>query len=80
MGASITGWGSALPLATLTNDDLARDLGVEASWIEDRTGVRSRHIAGPGETTATLAAQACAHALKLADVIASEVDMVIVAT
>ena len=80
MGASITGWGSALPLAVRTNEDLADELGVQSSWIEGRTGVRSRYIAGPSETTATLASQACAHALKVADVIASEVDMVIVAT
>jgi 3-oxoacyl-[acyl-carrier-protein] synthase-3 len=80
LGASITGWGSALPLRTVTNDELGGELGISGDWINDRTGVHSRHIAGAGETTASLASQACAQALKVADVLASEVDMVIVAT
>jgi len=28
-------------------------------WIVARTGIRERHIAGPGETTSTMSVEAC---------------------
>ena len=63
-GAVITGWGTALPPKTLTNQDLA-DMGLDTSdeWIVERTGIRRRHIAKPGETTSDLAVEAARRAL-----------------
>ena len=49
---AFTGWGAALPACRLTNDDLARVLDTSDEWIATRTGIRSRHVHGPGETTA----------------------------
>lgn len=80
MGAAITGWGAALPSRTLTNDELARDLRVSSEWILDRTGVHARQIAGHGETTSSLATEACVRTLATAGVSPSDIDMVIVAT
>jgi 3-oxoacyl-[acyl-carrier-protein] synthase-3 len=80
MGAAITGWGAALPERIVTNEELALGLAVSPDWIYDRTGVRSRHIAGDGETTSSLATEACVRALDRAGVAATDVDTVIVAT
>jgi 3-oxoacyl-[acyl-carrier-protein] synthase-3 len=78
--AHITGWGMAVPERVLTNDDLARMVDTNDEWIMDRTGIRQRHIAGPKETTATLAAQAARAALEVADLDPDEIDLIIVAT
>jgi len=53
---------------------------VDAGWIERRTGIRRRHHAGPGETTATLGAAAAQSALADAGLTAADVDVVIAAT
>lgn len=81
----ITGTGSALPERVVGNDELARDLaarGVETSdeWIVARTGIRQRHIAEPGLTTAELAARAGQSALEAAGLDAGNVDLIVVGT
>lgn len=80
MGASVTGWGTALPSRTLHNHELAARLDVSEGWIFERTGIRSRRIVGAGETSTSLAVEACSKALDRAGVAAADVDMVIVAT
>jgi len=76
----VRGTGSALPAKVLTNADLAARLDTSDEWIVQRTGIRQRHIAGEGETTATLAAQAARAALAHAGVGPDDIDLVIVAT
>jgi len=78
--AHIVGWGSYLPSQILTNDDLAKMVNTSDEWIFSRTGIRQRRIAGERETTATLAFEAAARALAVADLHPSQLDMVIVAT
>ena len=56
----IAGFGTAYPSGILTNRDLARQLGVDIEWIESRCGIKSRCVAGPGETTHSLAVAASA--------------------
>ena len=80
MGAAITGWGQCLPRRVLTNDELATDLGIPPDWISERTGIHTRHIVSDDETTASLATQAAAAALRTAGVSPEKVDSVIVAT
>ena len=50
----ITGWGKAVPDRILTNHDLEGMIDTSDEWIVTRTGIRERHIAGPGETSATM--------------------------
>jgi 3-oxoacyl-[acyl-carrier-protein] synthase III len=57
-GAEIAGLGVALPETVLSNAAIAARLGIEESWIVQRTGVRERRIAAPGETLAEYAAAA----------------------
>jgi 3-oxoacyl-[acyl-carrier-protein] synthase-3 len=49
-------------------------------WIVDRTGIRERRFAGPGETTATLSAEAADLALRRAGMSPQAVDLLVVAT
>lgn len=79
-GATVTGWGAALPRTEVTNDEVARRLGVDAGWITARTGIEARRIAGPDETATSLATAAGRRALAAAGVAAEDVGLVIVAT
>lgn len=79
--AQIVGWGTALPERIVTNDDLARLVDTSDDWIRSRTGIQERRMAtSPKESTATLAIQAAREALRVADVPASSLDVVICAT
>ncbi|MDW8100202.1 MAG: beta-ketoacyl-ACP synthase III [Anaerolineae bacterium] len=79
--AQIIGWGKSVPNHVLTNEDLARIVDTSDEWIRTHTGIRQRYIAtDPRETTATLAIKAAQEALRVADVPASRLDMIIVAT
>src|SRR5207237_1873854 len=49
-------------------------------WIVERTGIRARHIAGEGETTASLATEAARRALDHAGVTATDIDLIVLAT
>ena len=79
-GAIITGTGSALPEKRLTNDDLSKMVDTNDEWIVQRTGIRERRIAGPGESTATLATAAARRALESAGIEAKDLDLIICGT
>ena len=76
----IAGVGSALPKRRVDNEELAKQVDTSDQWIVDRTGIRSRYIAGEGETTASLATDAARAALADAGIEASEVDLIVLAT
>jgi 3-oxoacyl-[acyl-carrier-protein] synthase-3 len=78
--AAIAGTGSALPPRRVTNEELARTVDTSDEWIVERTGIRARHIAGEGETTATLATEAALKALAAAGMDASAIDLIVLAT
>ncbi len=80
LGVAFTGWGAAVPGPPVTNDDLVAVLDTSDEWISSRTGIRSRHIAGPSDTTADLAARAGSAALVRAGRRPDEVDLLVVAT
>ena len=76
----VLGTGSALPERRVSNAELEQQLDTSDAWIVERTGIRFRHIAGPLETTATLAAEACRAALDSAGVEAADIDLIVLAT
>lgn len=81
MFSRITGIGSFLPGQAVSNDDLAqRGIATSDEWIVSRTGIHCRHLAENGETSSDLALQASRRALAAADLEASAVDLIIVAT
>lgn len=63
MAIVIRGFGKALPLKEMKNTDFPPELGTSDEWIRRHTGIRSRRIAVAGETSASLAYNACAAAL-----------------
>lgn len=76
----IIGTGSYLPPKILTNADLEKKVDTSDAWIVERTGIRERRIAGPDETTGTMAVAAARQALAAAGIQPSEIDLIIVAT
>ena len=80
MRSVIKGTGSALPVRKVSNAELAQTVDTSDEWIVERTGIRFRHIAGEGETTATLGADAAKAALAAAGIAAEDVDLIVLAT
>lgn len=76
----IRGSGSALPAKVVSNAELAAQIDTSDEWIVERTGIRQRHIAGEGETTATLATDAARAALADAGIDAAKIDLIVLAT
>ncbi|KQM64400.1 3-oxoacyl-ACP synthase [Sphingomonas sp. Leaf17] len=76
----ILGTGSALPASRVSNAQLAERVDTSDDWIVERTGIRFRHIAGDGETTATLAADAARAAIAAAGIDAGDIDLIVLAT
>jgi 3-oxoacyl-[acyl-carrier-protein] synthase-3 len=76
----LLGTGSALPARMVSNQELAQTVDTSDEWIVERTGIRNRHIAGEGETTATLAADAARAALDAAGLSPQDIGLIILAT
>ncbi|MEM6902512.1 MAG: beta-ketoacyl-ACP synthase III [Pseudomonadota bacterium] len=76
----IIGCGSYLPEQILTNDDLAEKLDTSDDWIQQRTGIKARHVAADGELTSDLALAAARDALNDAGIEADELDGILLAT
>lgn len=76
----VRGSGSALPKRAVPNAEMALMVDTSDEWIVERTGIRNRHIAGEGETTATLAAEAATKALESAGLVPSDIGLIVLAT
>jgi len=76
----VLGCGSYLPARILSNDELAKLVDTTDEWIVQRTGIRERHIAAPGELTSDLALNAARAALANAHVEAASIDLIVLAT
>ncbi|MDV3257330.1 MAG: 3-oxoacyl-ACP synthase, partial [Sphingomonas sp.] len=76
----VKGTGSALPKRRIDNAELAEKVETSDEWIVERTGIRSRYVAADGETTATLAVEACRNALEAAGLHAGDIDLIVLAT
>ena len=78
--ARIAGTGSYLPEKVVTNKDLEAKIDTSDEWIAERTGIRQRHIAADGEYSSDMGLAAARKALEMADIDASEIDLIIVGT
>jgi len=72
--------GSYLPAKILTNDELARIVDTSDDWIQQRTGIRQRHIAAEGELTSDLALKAAEQALATAGLTGADLDCIVLGT
>ena len=76
----VLGCGSYLPSRVLSNADLSRMVDTSDEWITQRTGIRERHIAEEGETTADMALKAARAALTAAQTDPQSIDLIVLAT
>ncbi|HTT49095.1 MAG TPA: beta-ketoacyl-ACP synthase III [Pseudolabrys sp.] len=76
----VLGCGSYLPGRILTNDELAKSVQTTDEWIVQRTGIRERRVAAPGELTSDLALNAARAALANARVEAGSIDLIVLGT
>ena len=76
----VLGCGSYLPQHVLTNQDLAKKVDTSDEWIVQRTGIRERHVAAPGEHTSDLALAAARAALADARIDPQTIDLIVLAT
>ncbi len=72
--------GAYLPARILTNDELAKTVDTSDEWIQQRTGIRQRHVAAEGELTSDLAAAAGKKAMENAGLEIADIDLIVVAT
>jgi 3-oxoacyl-[acyl-carrier-protein] synthase III len=78
--ASIVGLGEHRATRLVTNDDLAETLDTNDAWIQQRTGIASRRVAGEGESVIAMASEASRKAVADAGVDPSAVGLVVLAT
>ena len=76
----VRGVGACLPKRVLTNAELAAQVDTSDEWIQQRTGIRQRHIAAEGQTTSQLGTRAAEAALVRAGLTVEAIDLLIVAT
>jgi len=76
----VRGTGSYLPARIMSNAELSTMVETSDEWIQQRSGIRERHIAAEGETTSILATRAAEAALANAGLTGADIDLVIVAT
>ena len=72
--------GACLPDRCVTNAEMAGMIDTSDEWIQQRTGIKQRYVAGEGETTSTLGTKAAQAALKAAGMTAADIDLLICAT
>jgi 3-oxoacyl-[acyl-carrier-protein] synthase-3 len=76
----VRGVGSYLPERIITNDELSKTLDTSDEWIQQRVGIKQRHVAAEGEFTSDLAVHAARRAMDDARVSPDEIDLIVVAT
>jgi 3-oxoacyl-[acyl-carrier-protein] synthase-3 len=76
----VRGVGSYLPERIITNEELSRTIDTSDEWIQQRVGIKQRHVAAEGEFTSDLAVHAARRALDDARLSPAEIDLIIVGT
>jgi 3-oxoacyl-[acyl-carrier-protein] synthase-3 len=76
----IIGLGAYVPDRVMTNDDWAEYVDTSDEWITSRTGIKTRRVAAPDQTTVDLSAEASERALSDAGLAIDAIDEIIVAT
>ncbi len=78
--AWISAFGKYLPERIVSNEEIAPQIGAEAGWILEMSGVEERRWARPEETVADMAVAAALDALERGNAQAGDLDLVIVAS
>ena len=80
LSSRMAGFGHAVPGRCVGNDEIEVRLGLEAGWIEQRTGIRRRYWAEEGDTLSGLAAEAGRMALEGAEIAPDDIALTLLAT
>jgi len=78
--AEIVGFGGYVPDRVMTNDDWASLVDTTDEWITVRTGIKTRRFASEDQSTLDLAEHAARRAIADADLQATDIDEIILAT
>jgi 3-oxoacyl-[acyl-carrier-protein] synthase-3 len=78
--ARIAGTGSYLPEKIVTNKDLEKTMDTSDAWIQERTGIKQRHVAADGEYSSDMGLAAARKAIEMAGIDASEIGLIVVGT
>lgn len=78
--ARIAGIGSFLPEKVVTNKDLEKIMDTSDEWIQERTGIKRRHLVSDGESTSTIGLEAARRAMDDAGVGPEDIDLIVVGT
>jgi len=78
--AKISALGTYVPPRLLTNADLEKMVETNDQWIQERTGIRQRHLVDKGVATSDIACEAARKVLANAGVAPSEIEAIIVGT
>ncbi len=77
----IAGIGSYVPERVVTNDELAKIMDTSDEWIQERTGIKTRHYGKKRkETSTTMGARAAEIAISRAGISKEDIDFIIFAT
>lgn len=78
--ARMLGLGAYRPSRVVPNSELVDAIDSTDEWIQQRTGIKTRRFAEPNETLLSMSVEASKEALKNAEIDASQIDAVILAT
>ncbi|NLU69255.1 ketoacyl-ACP synthase III [Streptomyces sp. HNM0574] len=78
--ARILGVGGYRPTRVVPNEEILKHIDSSDEWIRSRSGIATRHWAGPEETLAEMTLEAAGKAVADAGITADQVDAVIIST
>jgi 3-oxoacyl-[acyl-carrier-protein] synthase III len=77
---AIAGLATHVPPRVLTNADLEKMVDTNDAWIQQRTGIKERHVVDPGVATSDLAKEASLKAIAQAGLTPADIDFIVVGT
>jgi len=80
MRSLVAGTGSYAPPKVVTNAELEKLVDTTDQWIQERTGIKERHIAAADQASSDLALEAARKALEMAGLAAADVEAIVVGT
>jgi len=80
IAAKITGVAGYAPPRVMTNSDFEKIVETSDEWIRERTGIRERHIAEPGQATSHMATAAAKQLLEQTATDPAEIDLIVIAS
>lgn len=78
--ARIAATGSYLPTKIITNSELEGMVETSDAWIQQRTGIKQRHVITEHDNVVSMAAEAARKAIEAAELQPHDINMIIVAT